>query len=159
MDLLLAIRRTGYRVAYAALRAYWFLARPRQSGVKCLLTDADRVLLVRHTYGHREWDLPGGAVKRTEAPEEAARREMQEELGIAVEHWVSLGVLEGRLDYRRDQLHCFQAEAPEAPLEVERAEIAATRWFAREQLPEDLGRYVRPIVARAQPGGRPTTWR
>ena len=40
------------------------------------------MLLVRHTYGPRAWDLPGGAIKRGEPPIDAARREMDEELGL-----------------------------------------------------------------------------
>ena len=40
------------RIAYAGLRTYWFLApAPSVVGVKCVLTDGDDVLLVRHTYG------------------------------------------------------------------------------------------------------------
>src|SRR5438067_13089326 len=83
--------RVMYRCAYWLLRAYWFVRRPEVQGVKCVLTDGDQVLLVRHTYGHREWDLPGGAVKRDEPPLNAARREMHEELGIRNEEWISIG--------------------------------------------------------------------
>ncbi|MBV9416653.1 MAG: NUDIX domain-containing protein, partial [Solirubrobacterales bacterium] len=52
------------------------------------------VLLVRHTYGRRSWDLPGGTVRRRELPVDAARREMQEELGCRIEDWVDFGVLQ-----------------------------------------------------------------
>ena len=67
MDLPVLVRRVGYRFAYAGLRVYWFVLRPRSTGIKCVLTDGDRVLLVRHTYGPRAWELPGGSLKR-EAP-------------------------------------------------------------------------------------------
>src|SRR5437870_4690431 len=76
-----AVRRRGYRVAFALLRVYWFVRRPALHGVKCVLTNGDQVLLVRHTYGSRDWDLPGGAVSRGEPPVATARREMHEELG------------------------------------------------------------------------------
>ncbi|UUV34314.1 NUDIX hydrolase [Amycolatopsis roodepoortensis] len=46
-----------------------------------LFVDADRVLLVRKTYGNR-WDIPGGYVDRGESPAAACRRELREELGI-----------------------------------------------------------------------------
>ena len=52
-----------------------------------------RVLLVRHTYGSRGWDLPGGSMKRGEAPVNAARREMHEELGVTIDDWRSLGLV------------------------------------------------------------------
>jgi 8-oxo-dGTP pyrophosphatase MutT (NUDIX family) len=146
-QLAVALRRPAYRLAYALLRLYWFIARPSVLGVKCVLTDGDRVLLVRHTYGAAEWVLPGGAVKRGEHPLAAARREMHEELGVAVENWTPLGVLTGRLHHRRDTIHCFHAELGDPVLDLDRGEIAAAGWFPRDSLPADLGGYVRPILA------------
>src|SRR5437588_13105692 len=81
------LRRLGYKAAYAGLRAWWLVRHPRVSGVKCVLTQGDLVLLVRHTYGHRGWDLPGGSMKRGESPESAARREIGEELGLGIDDW------------------------------------------------------------------------
>jgi 8-oxo-dGTP pyrophosphatase MutT (NUDIX family) len=148
MALPVAIRRQAFRLAYVLLRVYWFVRRPRKDGVKCLLTDGDRVLLVRHTYGHGEWDLPGGSIKRREEPVIAARREMQEELGVRIENWHALGLLEGSMHHRRDLLHCFQAEL-RAPISIDRAELVTASWFPRRELPSELSRYVRPVLAQA----------
>jgi ADP-ribose pyrophosphatase YjhB (NUDIX family) len=126
---------------------WWFLRRPQQNGVKCVLTDGDDVLLVRHTYGKREWDLPGGGIKRDERPEDAARREIEEELGVRVEGWRDLGFLGATQYHRHDTIYCFQAELNGQPLTVERGEIDTVRWFSRRRLPRDSGRYVRRIVA------------
>jgi 8-oxo-dGTP pyrophosphatase MutT (NUDIX family) len=149
MQLLLPLRRLGYRLAYAGLRVYWFVRRPKVSGVKCLLTDGDEVLLVRHTYGPRVWDLPGGAIKRGETPLTAARREMQEELGVSIDDWRTLGAVSVEVDHREDHVHCFQAEVPSRELAIDGAEIATACWFPREQLPPKLGRYALRILARA----------
>jgi ADP-ribose pyrophosphatase YjhB (NUDIX family) len=46
-----------------------------------LFVDADRVLLVRKTYGNG-WDIPGGYVDAGESPAVACSRELHEELGI-----------------------------------------------------------------------------
>ena len=81
MALSLKARRVAINFAYVGLRVYWFLLRPKVVGVKCVVVHGDRVLLVRHTYGRRSWDLPGGTVRRREVPIDAARREMHEELG------------------------------------------------------------------------------
>ena len=44
----------------------------------------DDVLLVRHTFARRsEWDLPGGFLNEDEDPQDAALREIGEELGCA----------------------------------------------------------------------------
>lgn len=152
MRVRLALQRLGYRVAYRGLRVYWFLLRPSTSGVKCVLTDRGRVLLVRHTYGDRRWDLPGGTLRHGEDPERAVRREMAEELGLELGELVSLGSLQIRVDHRNDRLHCFQAELREPALTLELAELSAAQWFSREQLPRELARFVGPVLARA--GGR-----
>jgi 8-oxo-dGTP pyrophosphatase MutT (NUDIX family) len=142
------IRRLGYRLAYAALRVYWFVFRPEVSGVKCVLTHDGEVLLVRHTYGPGGWDLPGGTVKHGEPPELTARREMHEELGVSIDDWRSLGVISLNFEHRRDKLHCFQAELPAPEVEIDRGELSEAGWFARDALPPKLGRFTLPILAR-----------
>ena len=153
MRLPIPIQRLGYRVAYAVLRTWWFIRRPKLSGVKCVLTDGNEVLLVRHTYGPRAWDLPGGAIKRGEAPVTAARREMTEELGVSIDDWRALGTVMVVVDHRRDLVHCFQAEAPEREVRIDRGELAAAGWFARDGLPTDLGRYAGRILDRVPASG------
>jgi 8-oxo-dGTP diphosphatase len=144
----IGLRRLGYRSAHAALRAYWFVRRPRVEGVKCVLTAGEQVLLVRHTYGHREWDLPGGATKRSEPPLTTARREMREELGIDVDDWVPIGQVFGNDYHRHDAMHCFRADLRHRELTFDRGEIAAAGWFHRHELPRELSPHVREILAR-----------
>jgi 8-oxo-dGTP pyrophosphatase MutT (NUDIX family) len=150
----LTLRRLGYRLAYRLLQVFWFIARPQKQGVKCLVTDRDRVLLVRHTYGRRSWDVPGGSIKRRESPLSAARREMSEELGLDGTEWAAIGELRGNVDHRRDTIHCFRAELSEPALRIDHGELATAGWFARNDLPEDLGPYVGPVMARAPAIGR-----
>jgi 8-oxo-dGTP diphosphatase len=140
------LRRLLYRCAYLLLRVYWFATRPEVSGVKAVLTDGPQVLLVRHTYGPASWDLPGGAIKRREPPQNAIRREMAEELGIPIEDFEALGEVTGRMHHRRDTLHCFRAELAEPALTLDYGELVTARWFPRDQLPAELGGYVRRIL-------------
>ena len=143
--------RLAYRSGYWVLRAWWFVRRPRNEGVKGVLTRGDEILLVRHTYGRtRDWELPGGGVKRREEPRDAARREIREELGIEIGEPLPLGELFARIDRKRDRLWCFAAEvAREVEIDRDRAEIAEGRWFPRDRLPASAARYVERIVALA----------
>jgi ADP-ribose pyrophosphatase YjhB (NUDIX family) len=148
MSLSLRARRTAMRVAYAGLRTYWFVFRPRVVGVKCVVTHEDDVLLVRHTYGNRAWDLPGGTVRRRELPRYAAEREMHEELGRRFGDWISLGELFVNTNHHDDNLHLFQARVHDRKLDLNLTELAEAAWFPRDALPNDLSRYVRTIVKR-----------
>lgn len=141
------VRRLVYRVGYRVLQVAWFVWRPAKTGVKCLVTADDQILLVRHTYGRRRWDVPGGSVKRGEPPLEAARREMAEELGLGGADWIRIGEIRGKMDHRRDTIHCFWAEVEAGTtLTLDRGEIDAAAWFARTDLPADRSPYVIPIV-------------
>ena len=52
-------------------------------GAACAIFDGGgRVLLVRHSYGRLNWELPGGAGDPGEAPDDTARRELLEETGL-----------------------------------------------------------------------------
>jgi 8-oxo-dGTP diphosphatase len=54
-------------------------------GAACVILDGTgRVLLVHHTYGRLNWELPGGLSEPGEAPDETARRELLEETGLSL---------------------------------------------------------------------------
>lgn len=58
-------------------------ARKRVAADVLFRDDAGRLLLVKPTY-KEGWDLPGGMAEANESPHDAARRELNEELGLTV---------------------------------------------------------------------------
>lgn len=141
------IKRLAYRVAFRLLQVRWVVQRPVTEGVKCLITDGDRVLLVRHTYGPRAWDLPGGRSKRGEDPLETARREMEEELGLGDAGWRAHGQLRGTIYRRRDRISVVHADVSAPELRVDPVEIEAAAWFERDRLPLWISPFVGPVLA------------
>jgi 8-oxo-dGTP pyrophosphatase MutT (NUDIX family) len=128
-----AVQRLGYRLASRVLGLVWVLARVRRAGVKCFITDGDRVLLVRHSYGARAWDLPGGAGRRGESAPAIARREMAEELGIDISAWRDLGAL--RSVRGRHHVRILAAEVSAPMLRPDPVELETAAWFDRDRLP------------------------
>ena len=61
------------------------IGRRSHLGVAAVVFDPQgQVLLVRQSYGHRGWDLPGGGREPRESLEDALRRELREEIGIEI---------------------------------------------------------------------------
>jgi ADP-ribose pyrophosphatase YjhB (NUDIX family) len=135
MMMTIPLRRLGYQCAYALLRCYWFLARPQVLGTLCLLVREQHLLLIRNTYGRHGWTFPGGMMKHGEDPEVTIRREVQEEVGLALDGIQNLGILTGRQAYRRDIVHVFVAPAPSAAVRIDPGEILEARWFPLAALP------------------------
>jgi ADP-ribose pyrophosphatase YjhB (NUDIX family) len=59
------------------------MPRKRVAAAALIRDEAGRVLLVEPVY-KPTWDLPGGVVEADESPLEACRREVREELGLAL---------------------------------------------------------------------------
>lgn len=152
--------RLGYRIAQQIRLVYWRTFRPRTYGVKILAVNADgHVLLVRHSYHHRQsWLLPGGGIKRGEAPDQAAMRELSEETGCRVQSIRPLGVYENRGEGARNQITAFVAEVSD-PVRIDEIEIEEARFFPPDALPEGAGPATRRRIAEWQ-GKQPVsaTW-
>src|SRR5687767_15733073 len=75
--------RLAYRVGFRIARLWWRLRRPDHDGAMVAVWLDGRVLAVQQSYRtNPSW--PGGGIRRGEGPLEAARRELREELGLAV---------------------------------------------------------------------------
>ena len=117
--------RMIYRLAFPVMRLWWLLRRSRHEGALVATYVGDKVLLLRASY-RRSWNFPGGGIQHAEAPEQAARREFQEETGLLVPKLKSSGIIEGFWDNRRDKVYFFELRLISLPpLELDNREIIA----------------------------------
>jgi len=147
------LARRGYRLAYALLRVYWFVARPHKRGVRCVIRRERDVLLVRHSYGDRGWMLPGGRLKRGETPAAGARREIRQELGADLDDWRQLGSIVSRESYKHDTAFHLEAELGEAVLDVDSPEFDEVAWCSPAELPEGASEALLEAERRGFLGG------
>lgn len=126
------------RCAHAARKLWWQVRRPDIAGCRVLVFDEDdRVLLIRHSYGHGGWMLPGGGLARGEEPLAAAAREVREETGCTLANAYTVTVLVEPLWGARNTVHIVAGDTADPP-RPDRREVMSAAFFAADALPENL---------------------
>lgn len=89
----------------------------------------------RHAAGGWLWEVPAGKLDGDEAPEQAARRELAEEAGIAAEHWAPLGSILPSPGFCDERIFLYHAtDVRPVPTAREPAEVLEVHWLSPEQL-------------------------
>ncbi len=128
-------------------------------GAICVVERADgALLLVRHSYRQR-WGFPGGLASRGEEVADAAMREANEEVGLAVELVGEPAVVIDPGPRRVDVVYQARVDGDGAAATPCSPEIVEVGWFPREELPELQHEAASALVALARardhPAGRP----
>jgi 8-oxo-dGTP pyrophosphatase MutT (NUDIX family) len=108
-------------------------------GVRIILVDDRRVVLVAHWYAPWVWTLPGGGVDKNEKPEHAAMREAREETGFTVKSIAGeIGTYTGQWG-KGDRLRVYYSGDFEGSLALKpNLEIMARSWFDIDHLPDEI---------------------
>ncbi len=123
-------------------------------GAMCFIERSDgALLLVRQAYRKR-WGVPGGLLERGEEAADGARREVFEEVGIAIDLVGEPRVVVDAEPQRVDIVYRAKVAdgvdpaiaAPGSP------EIVEAQWFPRDALPELQHETVTALLALARPG-------
>ncbi len=129
-----SVWRVVLRLGFRCARAWWHLRRPRHEGALVAIYVGRSLLLVKSSY-RAEWNFPGGSVRPGEAPEAAAHREMEEEIGLSSYALRPAGSACGIWDGRRDRVHFFELHLDCIPeLRLDNREIVAVHLASQEEL-------------------------
>jgi 8-oxo-dGTP diphosphatase len=111
-------------------------------GAAAAIFDIDGdVLLVRHTYGPLNWELPGGASEPGESIVETALRELEEETGCEAEGESLTGVYyDGEHDAHHFVFRCRIADSGSPSPQSE--EIDDCRYWPVAQLPRPISDFT-----------------
>jgi 8-oxo-dGTP pyrophosphatase MutT (NUDIX family) len=159
------LRRAGMYLSFslisAAHTARHILASIRgetAEGVRLIIVDERRVLLLSHWYAPWAWTLPGGGIDRGEEPEAAAIREAREETGLIVRTIAGkIGTYKGLLG-NGDRVHVFYSGDFEGSLAMRpNLEIMVRSWFDMDSLPLELSPANRRRIEAYRSGQRNET--
>jgi 8-oxo-dGTP diphosphatase len=106
-----------------------------------VLDSQQRILLVRHTYGRLNWELPGGASEPGESIIDTALRELQEETGLeAVAERLTGVYYDAEADAHHFVFRCLllseRSPVPSSP------EISACDYWSVADLPRPISNFT-----------------
>ena len=116
------------------MRLYWALRRPYTHGALVAIWHNGTILLIRNSY-LRYYCLPGGYVNRNETAQQAAIRELKEEIGILLPGDMLTLALDVTHDWerKRDHVEIFAVELKERPhIKLDKREVVDADFFTPE---------------------------
>jgi len=118
-------------------RALREVVRHRGSVAALPVDDEGRLVLVRqyrHPVGQALWEVPAGILEKGESPEQAVRREVEEEVGRRAGHLEPLAVFHPTPGFCDETLHLFRAtRLQEAPLRRDEDELLEVKWYTLDE--------------------------
>lgn len=137
-------------------RTQWRLARLRHQtflvyagGI--VRDEQGRILLLRHRLwpAYRAWGLPGGYINAGERLEDGVAREIREETSLEVE--VAGRPVAVASGFRHRVEAYYEARVVGGRLELETSEILEARWYADEDLPDEMSPRLRNLIRSLEP--------
>ena len=127
-----------------------------QVGASVIVEDPQGRILLQLRADHHCWGTCGGSIEPDERVEDAARRELFEETGLTAEALTLFGVFSGpELHYvypNGDEVSnidiVFLCRSFTGELKPQADEVEKLRFFAIEEIPENLSPPIRPVVEK-----------
>ncbi len=126
------------RTAHWLRLRWWRISGAQVCGVRVVVIDpAERVLLIRHSYGNANWMLPGGGMKRGEEASLAGAREVWEEAGLVLADAVEIGKVTDMILGVNNHVRIVAGWASGTPC-ADLREITHAEFFALGALPKAI---------------------
>jgi len=113
------------------------VVRHRGSVAALPVDDEGRLVLVRqyrHPIGQTLWEVPAGLLEKGESPEQAIRREIEEEVGRRAGDLERLAVIHPTPGFCDEVLHLFRAtRLEETPVRHDEDEVLEVKWFTLDE--------------------------
>lgn len=121
----------------ACVMSLMFKLGPKKDRVRVIIyRDDGDILLVKNRFSRQEWALPGGGVNRNENYEQAAAREVLEEVGLKIDDLRYIGKANSHESYAKFSVRVFAAHTSDDDIKCN-FEIMETRWLNIGYLPKD----------------------
>ncbi len=125
---------------------YWKVFDIKTFGVRAIIDNGGSILLVKPPYRNL-WVFPGGGIKKNETPEEAARREVQEEVNISIESFErKLGTYKNTTGGKNDTVTVLVAQKWEDRGKKWNIEVEESGFFKPDSLPPAVSRATKARI-------------
>lgn len=125
-------------IAYNLAVLYWNIFRPTTVGVRVLVKNGEKYLLVKPSYS-KWYYLPGGGVDhKKESLEEAALRELFEETNLTGKNPKLIEAHRNFIHNKRDTVITYSVEVEDIKnLKIDNFEIVDYGWYGLDELPSN----------------------
>lgn len=109
-------------------------------GASALVLNEKGEVLITQRQDLQIWVFPGGAISEKEIPEEAAKREVEEETGIKIEIQRLVGIYVTDHPLRKSITLFFLAKKTGGRIKRQKGEVLRVRWVKKQALSKFLSK-------------------
>lgn len=130
---------------------YYFEPRFNASVGAIIQNEQGQILLLKHVFRPGSgWGIPGGFISKGEQPENALRREMEEEIGLDIEN-LRLAFVHTLAPRNHVEIIFFADARNKA--KIKSVEISEIGWFSIDDLPDSIHYEQLKVIKRALKDG------
>lgn len=116
------------------LEVFLFFDKTERSAATGYVFYEGKMLLIKQTYGPKNWTYPGGFLHQGEKAEIGLRREVYEEVGLVL---TRVKLIEKAKDTRQKRniiVYRFYGEAKTNEVVPDKVEVSEAQWVAQEEV-------------------------